>query len=320
MIDIPARRYSSTSASRSAERGDCRIGAALVGAQRRHGGADLVEAGPPDALGVGERPLGVVEIAAQDVAGTGDVEEHRRQGVSGEVVQLAGDAPTLLGDRLVGERPAGLLELDDQRLLPVHEATDGEREHVGDHPRLPADVLLGRPRTRRSPTASAAAKAVISAARAVDSSRADDVQDHRHAEEQHRFEDLLARRRRTKIGTTTRTANTSAGSRVSQPWRTNARTAGDTINRSSGVPGIRQLGDRRDHHGRADQEAVLVRGAGSARGPTSTSPVAALHAARLRRRHVAHAFGPRSETGTPPVGGEGRQAPRRRDGRRRGGR
>ena len=124
-IDMPARRYSSTSASRSAEPGDRWIGAALVGAQRRHGGADLVEARPPDALGVDERPFGVVEIAAQDVAGTGDVEQHRRQRVSGEVVQLAGDAPALLGDRLVGERLAGLLELHDQRLLAVDEAPDG---------------------------------------------------------------------------------------------------------------------------------------------------------------------------------------------------
>ena len=85
-----------------------RIGAPLVGAQRGHRGADLIEAGPPDALGVGERPLGVVEVAPQDVAGAGDVEEHRRQRVAGEVVQFAGDAPPLLGDGLLGERLAGL--------------------------------------------------------------------------------------------------------------------------------------------------------------------------------------------------------------------
>ena len=137
-----------------------------------------------------ERPLGVVEVAAQDVAGTGDVEEHRRQGVPGEVVQLAGDAPTLLGDRLLGERLAGLLELHDQRLLPVHEATDGEREDVGDHPRLPADVLVDGEELADHPRRRGG--------EGGDQRRPDGrlescrhVQDHRHAEEQHRFEHLL---------------------------------------------------------------------------------------------------------------------------------
>ena len=97
--------------------GDRRIGAALVGAQRGHRGADLIEAGPADALGVDERPLGLVDVAAQDVAGAGDVEEHRRQRVAGQVVELTGDAPPLLGDGLIGERPAGLLQLGDQACL-----------------------------------------------------------------------------------------------------------------------------------------------------------------------------------------------------------
>ena len=130
--------------------GKRRIGPPLVGAQGRHRGADLIEAGPPDALGVGERPLGIVEVAPQDVASAGDVEEHRRQRVAGEIVELAGDAPPLLGDGLLGERLTRLFAARRSAcLLAVHDATDGEREGVGQDPRLPADVLSPARGTRR---------------------------------------------------------------------------------------------------------------------------------------------------------------------------
>ena len=125
-ISIPARRYSSTRDVEVGRPGKCRVGATLVGAQGRHRGADLVEARPPDALGVCKRPLGVVEVAAQDVASAGDVEEHRRQGVAGEVVEFTGNAPPLLGDRLFGERPARLFEIGDQGVLPIHKAPDSQ--------------------------------------------------------------------------------------------------------------------------------------------------------------------------------------------------
>ena len=59
----PARRYSSTRAGEVGDAGERRIGAPLVGPQRGDRGADLVEAGPADGLGVDERPLGLVDVA-----------------------------------------------------------------------------------------------------------------------------------------------------------------------------------------------------------------------------------------------------------------
>ena len=47
--------------------------------------------------------------AAQHVAGAGDVEQHGGERVPGQVVQLAGDAPALLGHGLLGERLPGAL-------------------------------------------------------------------------------------------------------------------------------------------------------------------------------------------------------------------
>ena len=125
------------------ERGDVgharqrRVGASFVGAQRGDRRPDLVEARPADRLGVEQRPLGLGEVPAQHVPGAGDVQQHRRQRVPGEVVQLAGDASPLLGHLLVGERPTGLLQLLDQPLLAVHGPPEGQGEHVGESPTAP---------------------------------------------------------------------------------------------------------------------------------------------------------------------------------------
>ena len=103
----PARRYSSRSAARSAEPASGGIGAPLVGPQRRHGGTDLIEAGPTDRLGVDECTLGLVDVASQHVSGAGDVEEHSGERVPGQVVQLAGDASALFGHGLLGRARGG---------------------------------------------------------------------------------------------------------------------------------------------------------------------------------------------------------------------
>ena len=95
------------------ERGDVshpgqrRVGAPFVGSQGGDRGPDLVEARSADRFGVDQRPLGLGEVPAQHVPGTGDVEQHRRQRVPGQVVQLAGDAPPLLGHLLVGRARDG---------------------------------------------------------------------------------------------------------------------------------------------------------------------------------------------------------------------
>ena len=99
---------------RAGQRG---IGAPLLGPKRRHGGTDLIEAGPTDRLGVDECTLGLVDVASQHVSGAGDVEEDSGERVPGQVVQLAGDASALLGHGLLGELVAGGLELRDELLL-----------------------------------------------------------------------------------------------------------------------------------------------------------------------------------------------------------
>ena len=125
--------------------GERRVRAALLGAQRGDRGADLVEAGPADGLGVDQGRVGLGEVAAtQHVAGAGDVQEHGGQRVPGEVVQLAGDAPPLLGHGLVGERLTGALELVDQPALLDLRAAEREDEEVGHRPRLPRDAGVGR--------------------------------------------------------------------------------------------------------------------------------------------------------------------------------
>ena len=75
----------------------------------------------PTRLGVPQRPLGLVDVAAQHVPGAGDVEQHGGQRVAGQVVQLPGDAPPLLGHGLLGQRLPGLLQLVDERLLAAQE-------------------------------------------------------------------------------------------------------------------------------------------------------------------------------------------------------
>ena len=104
-----------------------RVGAPLVGAQGGHRGPDLVEARPTDRLRVDEGAIGLVEVAAQHVTGAGDVEEDGGQGVAGQVVELAGDAAALLGDRLFGQGALRLLELVDEKSLPPQEPTHGGR-------------------------------------------------------------------------------------------------------------------------------------------------------------------------------------------------
>ena len=120
--------------------------------------------------------------------------------VAGEVVELAGDAPPLLGDRLLGERPARRVAVGRSApcTLKIRRPMD-EREGVGHHPRLPADVLLGSEPVADDPRRRPAT-AAIAAARAVDSHVCGDVEDHRHGEEQHRLEHLPAMPTTTKIG------------------------------------------------------------------------------------------------------------------------
>ena len=99
-----------------------------------------------------EGALGLVDVAATEhVAGAGDVQQHGRQRVPGEVVQLAGDAPPLLGDGLVGERLAGALELVDQVTLADLRPAEGEDEEVGHRPGLPGDARVGREHLGRRP-------------------------------------------------------------------------------------------------------------------------------------------------------------------------
>ena len=149
--------------------GERRIGAPLVGPQRRHRGPDLVEARPADRLGVEQGPLGLVEVPAQHVTGTRDVQQHGGERVPGQVVQLAGDAPPLLGHGLVGEGAAGALELVDQPSLAVHRAARGVHvnrlaiahgfpadarvgaQHLGDQPRQCDRHQHDRQRTRDRP-------------------------------------------------------------------------------------------------------------------------------------------------------------------------
>ena len=75
------------------------------------------------------------------MAGTGDVEEDRGQGVPGQVVEVAGDPAALLGHGVLGHQP-GVLELLDEGLLVAQGPAQDEREHVGHGPRRPTDALL----------------------------------------------------------------------------------------------------------------------------------------------------------------------------------
>ena len=128
----PARRYSSTSAARSADpasagsvpRSSVRSAATVARIWSR--------LARPDGLGVDERPLGLVDVASQHVARAGDVEQHGGERVAGQVVQLAGDAAPLLGDRLLGERLPGRFELRrSARWWRAQDATQREGEDGG---------------------------------------------------------------------------------------------------------------------------------------------------------------------------------------------
>ena len=329
-------------------RGDGWIGTPLVGAQRRHRGADLVEARPTDGLGVGERPLGVGGVAAQDVAGAGDVEHDSRQRVAGEVVELTGDAPALLRHRLLGECLARPLQLADQGLLAVEQAPEDEGEDVGERPRLPADVLLGNdhggdePRHRRGDSGDP-----CSSQRRVDVGG--DVEDHRDAEEPRRFEHRAHPgddEDRDEDGEREH-LDREAGEALLEDEGGDCGRQDQQVERR---PRVGELGDRRDHDGADGEEPVLV-----ATQLDVGQDVSGLFTAVCRpHRHEAttgcpaRALAPRSDHRVPTLGGPptrrsirteggrarfstpstlcansasrgGRGAGRRRDGSRRGG-
>ena len=142
----PARRYSSTSADEVGRARQRRVGAALVGAQRRDRGADLIEARASDGLGIDERALRLVDVAPQHVPGAGHVEHHGGERVAGQVVQLTRDPTALLGHGLLGERLAGRFELVDQLAMAVAGARPRtKREQRRRAPGRPPDLGVGTP-------------------------------------------------------------------------------------------------------------------------------------------------------------------------------
>ncbi len=237
------------------------------------------------------------------MAGAGDVEEHRRQRVAGEVVQLAGDASSFLGDGLLGERLPRPVELDDQGLLAMQQPSDREREGVGHDPRLPADVLLRRqeladdPRRRRGEGGDQRRPHGR-----LDVGR--HVQDHRHAEEEHRFEHRLdADDDEDRDDDENREHLGKTGQAILEHEGGDGRGHDQQVERGAGIG---ELGDRRDHRDGDDEEAAIVTTqrdvlpmvvVSASRDVSSTTT-------RLRRRTVAapSAHGPPTEP-TPSTRG-----------------
>ena len=231
----PARRYSSTSAARSSAPARAGSVPRSVRPQRGNRGADLVEARPPDGLGIEESPLGLVEVAAQDVAGAGDMQQHRSQRVAGEIVQLAGDTPPLLGDRLFGERFAGLFELVDEhcwrrRTRPRANVNTLADAHAVHDDRRTRDQPNGhQPRHRAGDDGDRTARV----------GRAEmpgDVEHHHHDQEEGALQ-LAVASDDSVTGAITSTANSSAGIHGARPRTTNAATAARKNSRSTAEPG-----------------------------------------------------------------------------------
>ena len=125
--------------------------------------------------------------------------------------------------------------LNDQGLLAVQQPTDRECEGVGHDPGLPADVLLRRQELGDDPRRCRGEGGDQGGPEGrFDVCR--HVQDHQHAEEQHRFE-YLADADDYEDRDDDEEGEHLGGRRARRSWNTKAATAGDTINRSSAVPG-----------------------------------------------------------------------------------
>ena len=255
--------------------GQRRVGAPLVGAQRRDRRADLVEARPADGLGVDERSLGLVEVAPEHVAGAGDVEQHGGERVAGQVVQLAGDPAPLLGHGLLGQRLAGRLELLDQLVLAaagprpatnvkteadvhaVHPISASGTQLRGDHPR---ERRPPRPGSRRPGWSSRGATR---------------VEHHHHHEEERALE--VARRRPTTTATgTMHDDGEHLGGQVAGPGPTPRRRRTATpsdgeLGRGAGIGELRDHDDDRpadpNRNGRSSASSGTLR-TSEVRAPT----------------------------------------------------
>ena len=79
---------------------------------------------PAHVLGRPQRLLGGRGIAVQDVAGAGDLQHDGGKSVSDEVVDVAGDPPPFLEQRLLGELTPGGVQLGRQFALAGGQAAE----------------------------------------------------------------------------------------------------------------------------------------------------------------------------------------------------
>ena len=102
--------------------------------------AHLVEALAADTLGVGQRGVGLVGIAAQQMTSRGELQHHDRERVPEHVVDIARDPLTLVERRLIGDQGTRAGELVSGKPEAIAELAETPAEAEPHHPVLPAPV------------------------------------------------------------------------------------------------------------------------------------------------------------------------------------